>query len=361
MGAKEAIRSMIGLGLLGVMVSGTAMPASATSGADEAVSSIEAASASIEGISGVAPLVGAVGGIDGGGEVAVPVSNGEVVIDTSDGVVTLDQADAEVTVGIADSTSEPSSSSDGYAVFATGDDASTVVLPQRDGGAQLIDVIDGATAPTSFEYQLTVPEGASVEIEPVAGGVIVSDAAGAFVAGVAPPWAVDAVGSELATHFELAGSTLTQVVAHVGPETVYPVAADPSLGTSLFSSVRTNFPQDTVVSLRLSSWGVAVWARGGRTTPPVPLAVPQGILRGQVIINQYGWPEMLSRIFWRIRPVFDTTSVRQQFECHALGWIADYRGWEWNLERTRVAMNRHWANNVVDHRCDWNRADGGLR
>jgi hypothetical protein len=60
------------------------------------------------------------------------------------------------------------------------------------------------------------------------GRVSVSNADGDLLAGVETPWAVDAAGQELPTHYEVDGSVLRQVVA-IGPSTEYPVVADPTL------------------------------------------------------------------------------------------------------------------------------------
>ena len=59
------------------------------------------------------------------------------------------------------------------------------------------------------------------------GGLILSDAAGQQLGQVAPPWAVDAAGNDVATHFEVDGTIVTQIVEHNVPGVTYPVVADP--------------------------------------------------------------------------------------------------------------------------------------
>lgn len=65
------------------------------------------------------------------------------------------------------------------------------------------------------------------------GVVVITDGAGNFAGGVAPAWAKDANGNAIATHYEISGDTLTQVVDHSGTD-AYPIVADPWLGIQLF-------------------------------------------------------------------------------------------------------------------------------
>lgn len=58
------------------------------------------------------------------------------------------------------------------------------------------------------------------------GAVSVSNADG-FLGGIEAPWAVDAEGQSLPTHYEISGSTLTQVVDTTGA--AFPVVADPTV------------------------------------------------------------------------------------------------------------------------------------
>lgn len=49
-----------------------------------------------------------------------------------------------------------------------------------------------------------------------------------LVGGVDAPWARDANGAEVPTHFEVEGNVLTQVVEHKSGEFAYPITADPA-------------------------------------------------------------------------------------------------------------------------------------
>jgi len=96
----------------------------------------------------------------------------------------------------------------------------------RGADARILLVIGGAEAPTRYEFNATLPDGASL-VSTVGGGVEVVDGAGEAIAFIEPPWAIDANGAAVATHFEVRGETLLQIVDHNGAE--YPVVADPAV------------------------------------------------------------------------------------------------------------------------------------
>ena len=96
----------------------------------------------------------------------------------------------------------------------------------RGTDARILVVIGGPQAPTRYEFNATLPEGASLIPTPD-GGVEVVDGAGEAIGFVEPPWAIDASGAAVDTRFEVRGETLLQIVDHKGAE--YPVVADPSV------------------------------------------------------------------------------------------------------------------------------------
>lgn len=127
---------------------------------------------------------------------------------------------------------------DGIVSYDNGDGSATVPVVKDDGSVQITTVIDGPDAPTRYAYPLDVPEGGSIE-DAGNGMIAVLDQDGEFVAAVMPPWAKDANGNPVATHFEIDGDTLTQVVEHTAA-TAYPVAADPKFAWyGVLPSVKT--------------------------------------------------------------------------------------------------------------------------
>lgn len=90
-------------------------------------------------------------------------------------------------------------------------------------------MIANESAPTRYDYRLTLPDGVSL-IQGEGGSVYAITSEGEVVATIAAPWAKDALGTAVPTHYELRDTTLTQVVDHHGAGIVYPVVADPSIG-----------------------------------------------------------------------------------------------------------------------------------
>ncbi len=81
-----------------------------------------------------------------------------------------------------------------------------------------------ASEPTQYEYSLSLPEGASLEAISD-GSVAVVGSDGIVIGLFAAPWAKDATGAAVPTHYEIEGTALTQVVQH--GSAAYPVVADP--------------------------------------------------------------------------------------------------------------------------------------
>ncbi|MFT4298368.1 MAG: hypothetical protein QM597_01835 [Aeromicrobium sp.] len=72
------------------------------------------------------------------------------------------------------------------------------------------------------------------------GGVDLFEESGEIIGNVDPPWAVDAAGAEVPTHFEVDGLTLTQVVEHIGGDWEYGIVADPSTNAWGACGLRTS-------------------------------------------------------------------------------------------------------------------------
>lgn len=123
----------------------------------------------------------------------------------------------------------------------------TIVSPsvKADGTVQVLSVIDGPEDPREFTYGFDTSAGASVALQGD-GGALIFDDAGEEVASIAAPWALDAAGVAVATHFLAEGGELTQVV-EPGADAVYPIVADPAV-------TATTYQYKYVSVVKTSNW-----------------------------------------------------------------------------------------------------------
>lgn len=113
----------------------------------------------------------------------------------------------------------------GQEKLTTNTPETTIQTRALDDGMQTIIVFDNAKAVNEVPFQLDVTSGLTPQLRPT-GAIDYLNREGVAVAGVAAPWAVDANGHNLPTHFTLSGNTLTQHV-EFNEQTAFPVIADP--------------------------------------------------------------------------------------------------------------------------------------
>ena len=123
---------------------------------------------------------------------------------------------------------------DGTMVYP-GTDAGLAVRPVEGGGLQALVTIASAEAPTSYAYDLQLPDGANYNFLED-GGIIVTNSDDEVIGSFSPPWAVDANGASVPTHFELTSTGIVQIIEHNTGQFAYPVLADPCW-TCLFDGV----------------------------------------------------------------------------------------------------------------------------
>lgn len=117
--------------------------------------------------------------------------------------------------------------SNGLAVYDGGlKDASVAVQAVDGGGVQALIVIDSNHATTRYAFPINSDNGTNLAVE-TDGSVTMYDNAGTITGTVATPWARDANGNTVPTHFEINGTTLTQIVDHQNGAYTYPIVADP--------------------------------------------------------------------------------------------------------------------------------------
>ncbi|TFV29921.1 hypothetical protein E4K10_46320 [Streptomyces sp. T1317-0309] len=103
------------------------------------------------------------------------------------------------------------------------------VQPTSDGGVRTLVTLKDSRANTEQRFQLTLPEGSQLVHDSDGGYEIVKEIAdGSFltVGIVEAPWAKDANGKPVPTHYEVSGNTLIQKIDTTA-DTAFPVVADP--------------------------------------------------------------------------------------------------------------------------------------
>jgi hypothetical protein len=129
---------------------------------------------------------------------------------------------------------------DGTTVFTGSTSDTTVGLqPTSDGGVRALVQIDGPAAPSKFAFAFG---GQIRTLAPQSDGTVMArNAAGDTVAWLHAPWAQDANGTAVPTHYEIQGARLIQVVDHTAGEYVYPIVADPAVAPGCVTFTGPNF------------------------------------------------------------------------------------------------------------------------
>jgi len=285
--------------------------------------------------------------LDNQAEIAVqPGKEATFLSETTDVSVTL-PADAGATIEIA----EPGSTlsvrlpgggaleelAEDVAVYDHGDGSETVPIVKNDGSVQITTVISDPSAPTRYDYAITISDGGYMEMLDN-GFVVLHEKDGSWAGGIMPPWALDAAGKAVPTRYVINGSTLTQVVDHDSEGVSYPVTADPYMGKALISSVaneshENGYPRYNVFK---TAYGQeVVW---GSIYPGY-----YDLLFGRQIMMTYGWDEVVAKN----SSVTQRPSVKQQYDCHIV-YVASKN--PYNLEAWRPSRP-NWLTSPVS--CNW--------
>jgi len=220
------IKFTTAVGLAVLLTMAAVSPANADDPNDVSAVDVQVALAGVEG-GLVADAVNTEATAD---EAAVAASGDNAVSvprDASEGV-TVEVDGQELTIGLPDVESAGSAVAltSGAVAYPGDSGVANTVIPIADG-VQVLTTIAGATASETFEYALEVPAGAAVKLAGD-GSAIVVGADDVPLVTTTAPWAVDANGQSVPTHYEVRGSTLIQVVEHQDAGFAYPIVADPT-------------------------------------------------------------------------------------------------------------------------------------
>lgn len=171
-------------------------------------------------------------------DVAEPAGDGVVAAVSSDALtavipavgsegVALTVAEGEFKVSLpTDSSGEPAQQLDDGTVVYPSDQGSATAVVAGEHAVQMLTVISSSQAGTDYTYEVDLPAGGRIELTGE-GGAVVLGASNEPVLAVPAPWATDAHGAAVDTHFVTDGRSLTQIVEHGRADVAYPVVADP--------------------------------------------------------------------------------------------------------------------------------------
>ena len=147
----------------------------------------------------------------------------------------------DLTIGLpfADQASDAGvSQKSGVVVYDNNNGSSTIPVAHSDGVVQISTVIETASAPRAYSYPIALPGGANLSLNED-GSVTIASPDESYQVGIAAPWAKDANGDAVSTHYEVAGDVLTQIV-EFDTATAFPVVADPSVITTTYTYSRAD-------------------------------------------------------------------------------------------------------------------------
>lgn len=254
-------------------------------------------------------------------------------------------APIEVKLPAADAAGSLTLTGSGLLAYDNRDGSYTVPIAGEDGSLQINTVIGSVAAPQKYEYGFDLP--ADVDARSVGGSLLFLDAEGDLLLMVAKPWATDAAGKAVPTHYEVDGSVVTQIVEHDASYT-YPIVADPWLGVTLYHLwIRDTYSGDYRYSAWVTPQAVAVLGLGGGIA---------GYALWLAVMSGAGWDEW--KATWPA--ITNKASLKQQYDCHVSAGIYGLPFTQaYNLERYRPnRTNGNWIAYVDIHRCNWTTASG---
>lgn len=204
---------------------------------------------------------------------------------------------------------------DGIAVYHAEFNEDALAMRVVGGGLQLMSLIGAESSQRRLAFSF---DSAQVsELVAVGSAINVLDKHGNAVAGLGEPWAVDASGQPVATHYEISGLTVFQIV-EPGHSTQYPVLADPYLFVDLIHSAAWRYNSPYGWTLEVSPTD---WARFNA---------------GNSLVGALGWEELYEK-YWLLGLNRNLGAMRDQYMCHQI-FVAVVSPTKatWNLDEWRA-------------------------
>jgi hypothetical protein len=244
------------------------------------------------------------------------VTQVEIPIDARDGI-SMHTSTGYVTVELpfASRAMRAEKLADGLVAFDNLNGTYTAPVIKTDGSIAITSIINSVDAANRFEYRFGLPKGVRLVLDASTGAVDVVDGEGAWVAGIATPWARDARGADVPTRFEVRGNSLTQVVDTRSNTFAYPIVADPWFGMSL---------------IQKTTWSKSLWAWS-----PTLMVYPTeyGRYYASTLAVSAGWVETIDKGLQSGFPNPNSPTMKVQFDCHFI--FVRYRDRDkqsWNLD-----------------------------
>lgn len=237
-----------------------------------------------------------------GGELEASFDEGGTIVtgvDPSDGL-TIATADGAQVTGVslpgAAALNDAVVADDGSITFAGDVSVPSVNVLAAEDALRVSTVISAPGQANSFAYDFGVD--ATVEIQDDGSALVLKDAATdetesdveLIVAVVDAPWASDANGQAIETHYVADGGVLTQIVEHQVDGVEYPVVADPSFDSPNVVQVRARFNRAETATIAVGGWGGVIGAFNCGAMAPV-CALASGTLAYQAGVAQNSNPK----------------------------------------------------------------------
>lgn len=150
----------------------------------------------------------------------------------------------------------------GVIVYDNNNGSATVPATHMDGTVQINTVIESARAPKAYDYPMSIAAGQTLQLQPDGAVYLMNGDGTSAAAVIAAPWARDAHGAPVPTHYEVTGSTLTQVVDFTSA-TAFPVVADPSVSFGTYVVVTMSQATARAINAGSAGTAIALLALGG--------------------------------------------------------------------------------------------------
>lgn len=307
-----------GVALLALVLSGTT-PAFASSDADP--------DAVAEAVTATAPIaLDALAVEQTGEQLKTSFAEGgqaDISVDPVDGLsfsTATGEAGAALSLPGAAELSHAVVSNDGSVTYSGDSQVPSVNVLAAEDAVRISTVITAASQTETFDYSFGA--GTTVEIQEDGSALVLADGETAdgqeaelILATVDVPWAADASGAPVETHYVATGSVLTQVVKHNVPGVEYPVVADPSFDQPNILQYRVRFNRAETATI--AQYGLA--SLGGAVCGPI-MALPCILAAGAVAWNagvaQNSNPKRCVQI----------TATNTFTPANVVWWVDTYRG-----------------------------------